>query len=412
MPEDSRHDSSQNERLLSTEDSRQLDMIARVVWKNRRSIARIVAIATVLSAMYVFIMPQSFTSTVSILPPQNEERSGGLADLLSGNTPLFDISATLGFGGRPSDIFVDILKSRTVAESVIVRHRLREHFGYPPDAAPGLVIEQLQTATQIESAKDGLVILTVTFSTGYFAGSASVTSVKKRAADVANAYVDALDLVNRQKLVSKAKNTRVYLERQIAQTRSDLDAAYSKLVTFQKTNRLMSLDKQLDGIIRAAAEIKARLVEAEAEVGFQQQDLKKSSRALREAQARASSIQEQYQNLLYGAEGQTSDYTVALNKLPDVGRELAGIVREVKVLEEVNAYLNRQFYKERVQEARDLPTVQVLDEAVPAHQRTSPKRALWIIVTLFVSAVVAAIIVLLREAILSARSKRTLPSHI
>jgi uncharacterized protein involved in exopolysaccharide biosynthesis len=252
----------------------------------------------------------------------------------------------------------------------------------------------------------------VSFASSYFASKKENDSIKQLAADVANDYAIALDQVNRSKLVSKAKNSRLYLERQIQKTKSELDSAYSRLVAFQRSSKLLSLDKQLDGIIRTAAEIKTRLVEAEVELGFGKQDLKQSSRALLEAQARVDAIQKQYENLLSGSQGQTPDYTVAMNKLPDVSRELAYLLREIKILEEVNVFLNRQYYKEKVQEARDLPTVQILDPAVPAHMRTFPKRMMWIVVSFFLSFVTGCVVVFVRETFLvrPARPPRTITS--
>lgn len=384
---------------FTTRDSQLLMTIFKLLWRERSTIITIVFIATLLSGIYSFIMPQTFTSTVSILPPQTEERGSGLAELLSGTTPLFDLSATLGFGGRSTDIFVDILKSRTVAETLIVRNHLLDFFGYSKNSPVGLALEPLQSATTIESLKDGLITISVIVRTSYFASSREVDTIKQKAADIANGYVRALDEVNRAKMISRAKNSRQYIEQQIRVTRVDLDSAYNRLVAFQNKNKLLSLDKQLDGMIRSAAEIKARLVEADIELGLNQSDLKQSSRLLREAQARTDEIQKQYEKLLYGDEARPLDYSVALNKLPDVGRDLANIIREVKILEEVNVYLNRQYYKEKVQEARDLPTIQVLDPAVPAYQRTSPRRLLWLLITFFIGFVVACSLIVVREVI-------------
>ncbi len=368
----------------------------RLLWKERRRIARMTLIATILSGAYAFIMPQTFTSSVTILPPQSDDRGNSLAELLSGQTQLFDMSATLGFGGRPSDMFVDILKSRTVGESVIRDQKLESFFGLAPGASLGPALEQLQNATTIESAKDGLVTVSVSLETSWFASREAVDRVKERAAGIANAYAAALDRENRSKMVSRAKNSRIYIEQQLAATRRDLDSAYTRLVSFQRSSRLLSLDKQLESVIHTATDLRAQFVKAQLELALGRNEFKESSRVLQEAQERVNAMQRQYDRVVSGGEENTSDGGLGLNTLPNIGRDLANILREVKVLEEVNVFLNRQYYKEKVQEARDLPTVQILDPAVPAYQRTSPRRLMWVVVSFVIALLASSAVALVR----------------
>ena len=387
------------EQRLTTRDFQSLRFVFSLLWKNRRFIFRIMAIVTIISSAYVFLMPQTFTSTASLLPPQKEDSGNSLADLLSGNMQLFDLGATLGFGGRPADVFVDILKSRTIAESLITKYQLAEKFGISGDKAWRLAIEPLQDATFIETAKDGLITISVTMKTPYLASQKEIDSVKLLAANITNDYIFFLDKVNRTKIVSKAKNSRRYIEEQLHITRLELDTAYTRLVAFQNQNKLLSLDKQLEGMIRYAGEVKTKLVEAEIELGYGEKDLKKSSRLLQDAQARVDELQKHYDQFLFGNESsEGKDYSVALVKLPSLARELANLLRDLKILEEVNIFLNKQYYKEKVQEARDLPTVQVLDAAIPAIKRSSPMRMMWIAVTVFLSFIGACILVVFKES--------------
>lgn len=384
-------------RSLMTPEADRLLHVWRLLWRERRAIARMTLIATLLSGVYAFIMPQTFTSMVTILPPQSDDRGSGLAELLSGQSQLFDMSATLGFGGRPSDVFVDILKSRTVAESLIRDQKLESFFGLAPGASIGPALELLQNATTIESAKDGLVTVSVSLETPYFSSRAEVDRTKRIAADIANGYAAALDQENRRKMVSRAKNSRIYIEQQLASTRRDLDTAYARLVSFQRSSRLLSLDKQLESVIHTATELRSQFVKAQLELAIGRNEFKESSRVLLEAQDRVNAMRKQYDRVVGGGEENTSDGGLGLNTLPNIGRDLANMLREVKILEEVNVFLNRQYYKEKVQEARDLPTVQILDPAIPAYQRTSPRRAMWLIVSFVLALLVSATVALVRS---------------
>jgi len=79
------------------------------------------------------------------------------------------------------------------------------------------------------------------------------------------------------------------------------------------------------------------------------------------------------------------DYFIPFADVPEVGSRLAEFLRDVKVQETVWQLLNQQFYSAKIQEARDTPTVQVLDAAVQPERRTRPKRKLLIVVTSFLT---------------------------
>ncbi len=171
--------------------------LLRSVREQRRAVAAMIIAVTVLMLVYVLIMPQTFTSTVTLLPPQKENSSLGLGSLLQGasSLPMFDIGSSLGFGGRPSDIFGEILKSQSVAESLIVQHRLDKYFGVPEGRSHRHAVEPLRESSEIEINKNGLIRVSVTLGTGFFASSAEIDSVKALAANVANDYVLWLDRV-------------------------------------------------------------------------------------------------------------------------------------------------------------------------------------------------------------------------
>ncbi len=380
----------------------------RSVRENGKAVGAMIAAITIIMLVYVLIMPQTFTSTVTLLPPQKESSSMGLGALLQGasSLPMFDIGSSLGFGGRPSDIFGEILKSESVAESLIVRHRLDRFFGVPKGRSHRHAIEPLREASEIDINKNGLIRVSVTMGTGYFASSAEIDSVKALAANVANDYVRWLDRINRDKLISSARNSRRFIEQEIERTQSELDSAYSRLVRFQRTNKSVFLDKQMEAALTGAADLKEKLTAARVEMGVRKRDFAEHSRVIAQLQSQIDELSRQYAAMSSGAGGE--DYAVPFQRVPEVARDMAGLMRDVKILEQVILYLSQQYYQDRVQEARDTPTVQVLDAAAPAILRTSPKRASWMLMTLFV-ATVAAVGYVMLSAYFAARRRRSSP---
>jgi len=100
-------------------------------------------------------------------------------------------------------------------------------------------------------------------------------------------------------------------------------------------------------------------------------------------QRQLDEMRQRYAELQYGADTssvQQKEFYIPFADVPEVGLQLAELLREVKVQETVWELLNQQYYQAKIQEARDTPTVQVLDEAIPPEKRSKPKRKLLVIV--------------------------------
>jgi tyrosine-protein kinase Etk/Wzc len=193
--------------------------------------------------------------------------------------------------------------------------------------------------------------------------------VRKLSADLSNSFIESLDIINRNKLTSKAKQAREYIEGQIIITKSLLDSVETSLMSFQKSNKTFSLPDQVKAAIDAAAKIKAEIATTEIELGMVQSNLKEDNRTLIALRSKLEQLREQYNKMEMGSQ----DYLVSFKAVPQLGRELASLLREVKIQNEVYLLLQQQYYKEKIQENRDLSTIEVLDPAIPPQKPTSPR---------------------------------------
>jgi uncharacterized protein involved in exopolysaccharide biosynthesis len=82
-----------------------------------------------------------------------------------------------------------------------------------------------------------------------------------------------------------------------------------------------------------------------------------------------SELKQEYDKFEIG----TEDYLIAFESVPELGMELAKLLREVKIQSEVYLLLQQQYYREKIQENRDLPTIDILDEAIPPLKASSPR---------------------------------------
>lgn len=325
---------------------------------------------TVLTSFFLFLIlffvyPISYEAPVTILPPEKNSQMGGLGGLLGGE----DLSSlmTSGMSNANAQLYMEMLKSRSASLYVVRKHNLVKFYDSKNEIEAA---NKLSEKLTIDLNKEGILKLSVNTSTSLFPLFTSKgDSIKKLSASLSNSFVESLDIINREKLSSKAKRARIYIESQLQQTKYLLDSAENSLMLFQKKNKTVSLPEQVKAAIEAAANIKTDIVKSEIELGLLQPNLSEDSKTLLTLRTRLQELRSQYNKMEMG----NQDYLVAFKDVPEIGRELAQLVREVKVQNEVYMLLQQQYFKERIQENRDLPTIEVLDEAIPPLKASGPR---------------------------------------
>ena len=324
-----------------------------------------ISTSVLLFLILFFIYPKSYEAPVTILPPEKNNQVGGLSGLLGGE----DLSnlMTAGMSNANAQLFIEMLKSRSASLYVVRKHNLIKFYDAKNEIEAAA---KLSEKLNLDLSKEGIIKLSVNTSGSWFPIFTSQNdSVRKFSAELSNSFVEALDNINREKLSSKAKRARIYIEAQLQQTKVLLDSAENSLMLFQKKNKTVSLPEQVKAAIDAATELKTDIIKTEIELGLVQPNLREDSKTLLTLKSKLQELRNQYNKMEMG----NQDYLVAFKDVPEIGRELAQLVREVKVQNEVYMLLQQQYFKERIQENRDLPTIEVLDEAIPPLNASSPR---------------------------------------
>ena len=340
--------------------------IINVILVNIRVILKVTIVSTVfLFLILFFIYPKTYQSTVSILPPEQENNFGGLGSILGNGD--FSSLLTGGMSSASSQLFVEILKSRSAAMYVINKMNLLEFLNANDNIEAA---EKLQDRLNTDISKEGIISINVDVKSSLvpliFSDS---DSLKNLAAKISNTYVEALDSINKEKLSSKAKNARLYIETQLEETRKLLDSAEVDLMNFQSKNKAVSVPDQVKATLDATVQLKSQIMQTEIQLGLVQSDAGESSKLYSSLSKKLQELKNQYSKFETGGE----DYLLAFKDIPELGKQLAGLVREVRIQNEVFILLQQQFYKERIQENKDTPTVQILDEALPPLKHSKPK---------------------------------------
>ena len=339
--------------------------ILNIIIFNRNSIIRITAIGTLLILLIlIFVYPVTYTSTVTVLPPEKNNEMTGLSSLLSSQD--FPGLLSAGSGSANSQLYQQILESRTASVFVVKKLNLTKYFN---TGNIYIAAGKLENHIDVEVTKEGIIRLTSNLSTPFFPVFANKDTVRDLTARISNSFMEGLDKINREKLSSKAKKARVYIEGQIQKTKVALDSVENLLMDFQKSNKTVSLPEQVNAAIDAAAKLKAEIMKTEVELGLLEPNLREDNKALLALKNKLNNLQEQYNKMEMGSK----DYLIAFKEVPELGKQLTNLLREVKIQNEVYTMLQQQYYKEKIQENKDLPTIEILDEAIPPLKASSPR---------------------------------------
>lgn len=333
---------------------------------NIKTIVKITFISTViLFLVLLFIYPHTYKSDVVVLPPERSSSMDGLGSLLAGK----DLSnfLTANISNASSQLYIEILKSRSASIYVMEKLNLQNYYD---EKSIYRAAQKLTDQLEIDLNKEGMIKLSVSVKTKLIPLLFdNVEEKKKLAADLSNTFIEALDKINRDKLVSRSRRARIFVEDQLIQTKVKLDSVENALMEFQKKNKTISLPDQLKSAIETAAQIKAEIAKTEVELGLLQYNVNENDRTYLSLKKKLEQLREQYTKIELG----NQDYFLAFKDVPALGRELSELMREVKIQNEVYLLLQQQYYKEKIQENRDLPTVEILDEAVVPEQKASPR---------------------------------------
>jgi uncharacterized protein involved in exopolysaccharide biosynthesis len=321
--------------------------------------------ATIIFVYLLLISPVTYKAPVTILPPTETDQFSGLGSLISGSGVGDFLTGKLAPGN--SQLFLQILKSRTAAEYVIRKNNLLEFYNEKKEFE---AIKKLQRDLELDLSKEGIITLSVNVSSEFLPLVFSdIGSIKNISARISNSFVEALDSINREKVSYRAKRGREYIEEQLNITKTELDSAEVKLMEFQKKNKTVSLPDQLTSAIESAAKLKAEIVNTEIEIGLLEPNSRSDNKSLLALRTKLDQLNNEYDKF----DIDSDDYLVAFSNVPELGMQLSKLLRTVKIKNEVYLLLQQQYYKERIQENRDVPTIDILDEAIPPEKQVSPR---------------------------------------
>jgi tyrosine-protein kinase Etk/Wzc len=333
----------------------------------------VVAVAAVILAL---LMPNIYTATAKILPPQQSQSSAAILGQLSALAGAAG-SAGLGFK-NPNELYVGMLKSRTVADSLIERFNLKQVFGHEKMTDARIALE---SSTNITVGKEGLISIECSHKD------------PKLAAALANAYVAELYKLTQTFAVTEASQRRLFFEKQLQQAKEALINAEVAMRRSQEITGVIRLDEQGKAIIESIARLRAQIAAKEVQLSALRTFATDNNPEFVRARQELGELRVQLGKLERDESRGTGDVLVPTRKVPEVGLEYVRHFRDVKYHEAMFELIAKQYELAKIDEAKEASMIQVLDEAIVPEKKSKPNKRLIVLVSTmlaFFAAVVVA----------------------
>ncbi len=332
---------------------------------NKRFIFRFVLGAALLAVVIALLLPVRYEAKVMLLPPQQSSsiasallgQMGGLGGLGS----LGSLAGGLGIK-TPADMYISMLTSRTVEDAMIQRFGLMSEYKMKKMSEVRKEFERRTTA--VAGMKDGMIRLTIE------------DGDPKRAAAMANAYVEEFRRLSATLAISEAARRRLFFERELEQAKTDLTAAEQAMQKTQQSTGVLQIDSQARALIESAAVLRAQVVAKEVQVESMKSFAADDNPALIMAKQQLAALQSQLNQIAGSQQDSGSDIVLSKGRVTQAGLEYLRRFRDLKYRETVFELLAKELEIAKLDEAREGEIVQVVDAAVPPDTKSSPHRTL------------------------------------
>lgn len=360
-----------------------LDLLIMLA-KRKKTIAVVTLLFAVTGLVISLLLPKYYPANTRILLSQRPESIA--AAMLSQLSSLARAATGAGIKYRGEMLQSrSMLQSRTVADALIERFNLRKIYG---EELMNDTRKMLEKNTDISLGTDGVISITVE------------DKERKRAADLANAYVSELSALTRRLAVTEASQRRLFYEKESQSAKDQLAKAGVELKKTQESTGMIQMDSQARTIIQSVATLRGQIAAHEVQL-----------RVLRASSTEQNPVVIRTEEALAGMRAQlaklekssntnnNSGIQIPTGKLPSAGLEYIRKLRDVKYYETVYEILAKQYEAAKIDESKNSGVIQVLDTAVEPERKSKPRRARIVAAAALFGFILSLVWVIIQESI-------------
>jgi len=342
--------------------------VAIVLAKHIKLIVALPVITAFISMIVAYQSPDIYTADTTFMPPKP---AASVSSMVSSLSSLSNVSGMLSGGGGggisgQNDTYIAVLNSRTMLDEMIKHFNL--HSVYKTNSK-----EQarriLSGQTSVKSSKEGLIHLQVT------------DTNPKRAALLANGYVEVLQQKNNELALTEASQRRRFAEEEFLKAKNRLSDAEIAVKALQEKSGLITVGSQIAALQTMIKSTERQLSELSIYSTENNPDYIKTRQKLYNLQAEIGKAQA------------GSGY---ISKAPERILDFTHKTRDLKYAEALYQMAYQQLTLASIDESKAGSSIRVIDRAIVPEQKSGPFRRntilIAVIMALFISVIIAFII--------------------
>ncbi|PIU28990.1 MAG: hypothetical protein COT09_03210 [Candidatus Hydromicrobium americanum] len=341
----------------------------RVLVKWRKLIIWNVFIITSIALAISLLLKEKYTSRASLLPPiPGTEFLGGEISTLASFSGM---RGALGMS-TPSDLFAKILESERIKDKVIEECDLRKVYKTKTTMA---TYSMLDKETDISVSPEGIITIATT--------SESPLLAKY----MADSYIKSLDAANKNLTMSVGKRNRIFLEHRLEEVNEKLKKSEDALKNFQETHKTISIQDEILPILESISELRAKILANEVNLGILRKYATEENPKVVNIKSELSELHKKLSAMEYTGDDSHFGvgFSIPFKEVPNIQLNLARLTRDVLIQQKLFELLTEQYEKAKLQEVRDTPTVNILEEARVPERKSYPRRKIIVLATFIIS---------------------------
>ena len=379
-----------------------------ILWRKKRFVAKNVVIVAVASVIIALLLPKWYSSEATIL-----SSGAGRFNILSSISPIPISDFGLSSISEDINTFIAILNSRSVKEYMVKKFDLINRYD-EKDLEFAMVA--FEDKMELEVTEEGTLKISVIDKKPEIAKAMVVELLTK------------LDSVNQQLGMDKGRFNREFLEQRLNETKTDLAIAEIRLKDFQEKTGIIDIVSQISAQYEAYGQIYIQEMQAygqlynqemiaytelyslkaqtEIQLNVSKVTLNPNNPAVKRYEIMLNEQEKQLDLITSSLDKQLLDIILGLEKIegknlineleylptminfdhfPDLGMENARLIRELTIQNTLLELLLPQYETARLEESKNIPTLQVIDEPKVAINKTKPIRSLIVIASVIMA---------------------------
>lgn len=369
-----------------------VQMLQAAVRSKLRTVLAFTGVVFVLSIVAVLLTPNEYESEAKIMPlDQQTFASHSYLNSIAGIAAVSGLgraSLLSGSQQNATETLKAVAASDTVRDVIIRQFNLQQVYRTSNNIKTR---KALAKHTTIESDKaSGIVYLSVR------------DRDRARAQKMVAAYIDELNKMIYTLSSSSARRERIFLEQRLKDVRNDMDTASGQLSTFSSQN--LTLDPQAQALqaYASATKIKADIVAAQTELAELRTIYTDDNPQIHTLRARIVELQSQMQKessagVGNGEEANPSQPYPSIRQLPYLGLKYGALYQQLLMQKTLYETLTKQYELAKIEEAKEIPSLSILDEPEMPEIKSSPHRIMIVAVATLLAFFLSLLVVALRS---------------